>query len=315
METDFYARWAISRNMLWRILLRQFSRLGWSGARLRPLPSGPRRLAVLGAGPCRDLPMDFLCAAFDEVVLVDKDADALAASRIYIPEDAGEKVKRVPWDVNGRLAGHINTLLDAVREGKLDIRGAASAAGRNVPTWTPEDLPLELVSRMPFSFVISDLLMTQLAMNYAFELSLALGVSLRELYSIRKPELEALSLATGRNHLELLRLLAQPGGSVVVLNDTFMLGRDFDGSESAFNQIDADRGSLGAKDSSWIFADDIDAWMPEYSLLGSDLAAVLKLTGALHGMDITERTWWWWPHCHRKSYLVVGSILTEPGPR
>src|SRR4051794_13265654 len=44
----------------------------------RDLPA-PRRLCVLGAGNCNDLALGMLLDSYDEVHLVDLDADALAA--------------------------------------------------------------------------------------------------------------------------------------------------------------------------------------------------------------------------------------------
>ncbi len=98
----------------------------------------------------------------------------------------------------------------------------------------------------------------------------------------------------------------------MILNDTFMLGRDCDGSASLFNLVAEARGK-DASDASWVSASDIDAWLPEYSLLGSDLGGLTEETplDGSSGTRLLGRTWWWWPHCVMRSYLIVCHIL-EP---
>jgi len=301
---DFYARWAINRNMLWQAVLPHVSRGGC-----------PREsIVVLGAGSCRDLPMDFLCGAFREVVLVDKDAGALERADLF--GGAAPNILKVVWNVNGRFGRLLPGLLgDSLADRKP--QAIARQVEALLQPWCLEEVPAELRCRAPFSVVLSDLIMTQLAMYLALDVAASLGLTLRELYDQHRAEATAMASIVSRNHLGLLAALSAPGSGVLVLNDTFMVGRDFDGTESLFNSVVAGRGgdcaadaaghadAPGVGDATWITATDIDSWMDAYSLLGSDLAGPLAAAGEALPLAPRRRTWWWWPHCLRKSYLVV----------
>ncbi len=75
-SVDFYTRWAVNRHMLWRVICE------YLGPPARP---PLRSLVVLGAGSCRDLPMDYLCANFHEVVLVDKNSPSTTPFSVRWP--------------------------------------------------------------------------------------------------------------------------------------------------------------------------------------------------------------------------------------
>ncbi|MDP2873002.1 MAG: hypothetical protein Q8P31_10755 [Bacillota bacterium] len=302
-SVDFYTRWAVNRHMLWRAISECI------GPTARP-PMGS--LVVLGAGSCRDLPMDFLCASFREVVLVDKNPDALEGAGAFIPPDLASRVVRVCWDVNGPFGQGVDALIGEMRASGLTLEQAADRTELSLGDWQRSSLPCELSSRMPFGLVISDLILTQISLNYAFQCALALDKPLREIYDRQRNVIFRISRAAGRNHHSLLRLLSGRKSKIMILNDTFMLGREYDGSASLFNLAAEARGK-DASDASWISASDIDAWLPEYSLLGSDLGGLTEETprGGSSGMKLLGRTWWWWPHCAMRSYLIVCYIL-EP---
>ncbi len=307
---DFGVRWSVNRQMLWRAIIKH--------AGPPPRLPGARTVVILGAGSCRDLPMDFLCSTFDQVVLVDKNRSSLDSSAEHIPPGLAPRVVRVCWDVSGPFGEAADALVGEVRAGGITLEQAAGCMERLCAAepdgeWLPSALPPELASRAPFGLVISDLILTQLSLNCVFQCALALGRPLREVYEGHRAAVAAISRACSRNHQILLRLLAGPESKVIVLNDTFMLGRDFDGSASLFNLIAAQRGK-DASDSSWIAERDIDGWLAEYSLLGGDLGGIGPETPLGGALKLLGRTWWWWPHCAVRSYLVVCYVFGATVP-
>ena len=115
--------------------------------------AAPRRLCALGAGNCNDLALSMLLDAYDEVHLVDLDADSLAAG---IARQAPSAVKRIKshgrMDVTGcltQLAQDINPA--SVDDARID---AWIARIKNLPPFPQPS---------PFHVVVSLGMLTQIA--------------------------------------------------------------------------------------------------------------------------------------------------------
>jgi hypothetical protein len=118
----------------------------------RDLPA-PRRLCVLGAGNCNDLALGMLLESYDELHLVDLDADALADG---VARQAPTAVKRIKTHGRMDVTGCLTQLAQ-------DITPDTSVPAR-VAVWIEriKNLPL-FPQPSPFHVVVSLAMLTQIA--------------------------------------------------------------------------------------------------------------------------------------------------------
>jgi hypothetical protein len=162
----------------------------------------PRRLCVLGAGHCNDLALGMLLDAYDEVHLVDLDADSLAAGVArQAPTQAPLASKRLKshgcMDVTGclmQLAQEINpATADPARVGEWIERI------KNLPPFPQPS---------PFHVVVSLGMLTQIA-----ECALLL------VGGPDHPRGNDLLFALRNHHLRKLLEMTRPGGEAILITD------------------------------------------------------------------------------------------------
>jgi len=157
----------------------------------------PRRLAALGAGNCNDLDLPALLGDYDELHLVDLDADAL--------DEGLARQEGVPA---GRVKLH----------GRMDVTGCLSrlaaelspdAGDARIDAWVAriKDLP-PFPQPSPFHVVISLAVLTQLA-----EMALLL------LGGPAHPRGNDLLFALRNHHLRKLLEMTRPGGVALLVTD------------------------------------------------------------------------------------------------
>ena len=154
------------------------------------------RLAVLGAGNCNDLDLALLTAHFQQVHLLDLDAEALARAQARQPSSVASKlVLQAPIDLTGAFP-------------RLPLF-------RTTPA-TPTDLALlatqsadTIVAQVPgtFEVVLSTCLLSQILQS----VYVALGP--------RHPQLHILACAMALAHLRSAVRLVSPGGQVHLVTD------------------------------------------------------------------------------------------------
>ncbi len=160
--------------------------------------ASPRRLCILGAGNCNDLALGMLLDAFDEVHLVDLDADALAAG---IARQAPSAVKR------------INS------HGRMDVTGCLTQLAQDINPASVDDARIvEWIQRIknlppfpqpsPFHVVVSLGMLTQIA---ECALMLVGGPD--------RPRGNELLFALRNHHLRKLLEMTRPGGVAFLVTD------------------------------------------------------------------------------------------------
>jgi hypothetical protein len=183
---------------------------------LQSTPAGRGgRLCVLGAGNAYDLELDELLARFDEVHLVDIDAQAVARARARVA--AAERARlfvHAPLDLSGMFH-------ELERWARLEVTPqelmAAPARGAN---------RIAAALPGPFDVVVSSCLLTQLQLS----LVRLLGDQHRLFLALR----ELLTLT----HLRSLAALSRPSGCAVLVTDlcddsAFPAGRPRDAADLA----------------------------------------------------------------------------------
>jgi len=152
---------------------------------------------VLGAGRCNDLDLPRLAERFDEIHLVDLDAQALVRA-----------VARQPTGVRERLRRH----------GGVDLSGLSARRLRRWRRAPPEVAEIEAAANAaldailtklggPFELVVSTCVLTQMAF------------AAREALGERHPALHAVRFALMRTHLSTLVGLTAPGGVALFASD------------------------------------------------------------------------------------------------
>ncbi len=173
-------------------------------------PGKGARLCVLGAGNAYDLELEALLATYQEVHLVDIDAEALARAHRRVPERlAARLLTHAPLDLSGVFS-------ELERWSRLEV--------------TPRELVLapaqgakSIAARLPgpFDVVASTCLLTQLQLSLLGVIGARhqLFVALRELLTL--------------THLRTLAALTAPGGTALLITDlcgdgAFPVGRPRD---------------------------------------------------------------------------------------
>jgi hypothetical protein len=123
-------RWRPARDSLWALL--------------DPFVAGGARVAVVGAGNGRDVPLRRLAERAERVDLIDLDARAARGARGRLPAGLRERVAVVRQDVTAGIADEL----------------ARVAARGDLPA--PREAPLEPVGAGAYDVVIGDLLYSQL---------------------------------------------------------------------------------------------------------------------------------------------------------
>ena len=160
--------------------------------------AAPRRLCLLGAGNCNDVSLDMLLAAYDELHLVDLDADSLAAG---IARQAPSEVKRIR------------------SHGRMDVTGCLTQLAKEItPSSADSDQLGEWIERIknlpsfpqpsPFHVVASLALLTQIG-----ECALLL---VGGPHHSRGNEL---LFALRNHHLRKLLEMTRPGGDAFLITD------------------------------------------------------------------------------------------------
>lgn len=134
--TDFAAYWADHLQRSRAFVLRGSE-----------LTSGRRSVVLLGAGACRDLPIETFLTQFEQVHLVDIDATSLNEGvRSLGPEGTTAHLHRHVWDASGGLVSRLvidcETILNQAKDfsGTLTDASALFDAAAHEPVTPPEPL-------------------------------------------------------------------------------------------------------------------------------------------------------------------------------
>lgn len=108
--------------------------------------AAPRRLCLLGAGNCNDVALDMLLAAYDELHLVDLDADSLAAG---VARQAPSEVKRIRSHGRMDVTGCLTQLTKEITPSSADPAQIGEWIERikNLPSF-PQPSPFQVVASL-----------------------------------------------------------------------------------------------------------------------------------------------------------------------
>lgn len=260
-------------------------------------------IIIFGAGECEDLPIDFICDRFSDIVLVDKDNEALKKSVRLIPENLRHKVTHVIWDVTGLLKKYIPDIIHG-RYGKYkDAVKFLNQLGKKLPE---VEIPHEVKDRMPFAFTISDLILTQLSRNFVIGLNiLTKGKSSLTLTNDLEPFFNRLSI----QHLQLLHRVTQKEGKILVLADTFTYGEEIDNTRPKFNEAFNTYGE--SMFYSGLITDKmISEWWFKYPANGGSKVLYYLKKYNFKKLQCDTQYHWWWPFSDKKWYFVLCYVLT-----
>lgn len=299
-----YENWDRQRQGVWQLVAKTLNECG---------NFSKRNIIIFGAGACDDLPIDFICDKFPEIVLVDIDGKALNEALRKIPNASKDKVIFVQWDVAGL---YNNTELklcleNAKNGGYKTVDDVIKDISKLVLKIQDLDMPFEIKKRMPFSVVLSDLIVTQLFTNYFYsEVALNLikldsAIFERNLSDFNIKEIVDSLLG---QHLKLLQKVTTTHGKIIVLADTFVYGTEANLLKSPFNEV-IKKNPEFITNYRKITIQDIVGWMNNYSVAGSNIPYHIKINNfkRLH----TDRvTWWWWIFNEERLYLVMGYVFT-----
>ncbi len=236
------------------------------------------RLCVLGAGNCFDLDLARVTQAFDEVHLVDIDAQALKKARARAPVEGVAKVHlHAPLDISGA-----NKQLESwqtLRVSERELMDFPEQASARVAAALPG----------PFDVVVSSCLLSQLLLT------------LRRVLGAGHQLFQAGVMTFLVTHLRLLTRLSSSGGRAVLVSD---VSSDEIAPLDAFSSLNGGVDFLGARiDNNQVF----HYTNPELlrSLASQDpwLSAQVKMNPA-------ERAWLWNNGPNRR-FLVYASLLSR----
>jgi TPR repeat protein len=212
----------------WRRHIQESHRRILQAALLVP---NPQRALVLGAGKCREIPLEGLARQFQHVVLVDLDGPSMRQAVLSIPEELRAKVEIRVSDVTS----FAQPLMEATRQivenaataqeafANLESRYAAIESQRHFPDLPAADLVVS-------SLVLSEL--PRYPSTYAVRLieeKFQTPLSAWSGYGVVFKSLRSFTL---QDHAELLARLCRPAG-VVYYADTVARGPDLTRVSSA----------------------------------------------------------------------------------
>lgn len=280
-----YDLWSSTRAGLYQAIAKQLNQIP---------KEDNRNIIILGAGSCIDLPMDYICENFSEIVLVDIDEEALKESNKYIPPPCISKVTYVTFDITSMLDS-FTTEIEQTKEYSLEATiKYLNSLKDNVPDVI---LPEEIKRKMPFSVVISDFILSQLHINFFSKMLQFENIQSSSLVNA-KPFIDSLTM----QHIKLLHSIIKVNGRIFVLTDMFAFGFEFDGSLTPFSDIVSKHGLEILK----IVPEGkiIQSWFAKYPIVaGNDVMHVLKKNN-FTDIELDTVYFWWWIFSNTRRYFV-----------
>ncbi|MBV7276464.1 hypothetical protein I6U48_26645 [Clostridium sp. PL3] len=299
-----YENWDRQRQSVWQLVAKTLNECS---------NFSKQNIIIFGAGACDDLPIDFICDKFSEIVLVDIDSKALNEALKKIPNNLKDKVILVEWDVTGLYTNsELKLCLEKAKNGTYKtVEDVIKDISKLTIKIQDLDVPIEIQKRMPFSVVLSDLIVTQLFTNYFYgEVSLNLikldsAIFERNLSDFNIKDIVDFLLC---QHLKLLQKVTTIHGKIIILADTFVYGTEANLLKSPFNEV-IKKNPEFISNYRKITSQDIVGWMNNYSVAGSNIPYHIK-TNNFNRLHTDRVTWWWWIFNKERLYFVMGYVFT-----
>lgn len=268
-----------------------------------------KNIIIFGAGSCVDLPMDYICDMFSEVVLVDINSTALENAKQYIPSKDMNKVSFVAFDVTGLRTTFFDEFLKRNPSSIDEILEFIKDMANSIPVLS---LPLEISAKAPFSLTISDLVISQLTtfplikLIYPYILK-NIDANYDRFNLMKFDEINNYASEMAFQHLKLMYDITQKvTGKILVLSDVFVYSTEENILE--FNDIMKDNPQYLA-DPEKISRAKVMQWLDKYALPGGNISIPIR-NHNFTKIDHTIQRWWWKHISKRNRYFVLEYILT-----
>ncbi len=261
-----------------------------------------KKIIIFGAGSCTDIPIDYICDMFSEIILVDIDADKLEKANANIPLDLRKKVTKVVWDIT-----ELDKILFTLTESGELTKDHDMVEILNKQRFREQgaDIPFEIRVRMPFDYVISDLILTQIPFSVK---------RTAEKYVVNSQNIFMDEFIDDLiyQHLKLLNNMVKNSGKIIIITDPFMIGGTNGGFSSSLNNVLKEKGkSLLNQD--YINKEMLLAWMDTYPVSkGSNILEFID-SNSFPKMNLNDFSWWWWTYSCEVWFLVVCYVFTSGG--
>ncbi len=257
-----------------------------------------KKIIIFGAGSCTDMPIDYICDMFSEVVLVDIDADRLDKASDNIPSDLRTKVIKVVWDITENDKKMSILVKSRVTNKKCDLVEVLNE--QNIREQEIK-IPFEIQTRMPFDYVISDLILTQIPFSI---------MRTADKYVVDSQHIFMDEFVNDLiyQHLELLNNMVIDSGKIIIISDPFMIGSTNSDSSPSLNNLLKEKGKSLLNEAN-INKEMIFNWLNTYQV--SKGSNVLEFINAFPEMNLKDISWWWWTYSCEMWFLVVCYIFTK----
>jgi hypothetical protein len=262
------------------------------------------RIIIFGAGAANDLPMQFLCEQFQEILLVDIDAELLEKACLYVPQKQRHKVIHCVWDVSGYCA----SLLDMELKKHSRTSAIIDALNNGYVKSKAHKIPQIIIKKAPFSIVLSDLLLTRICIKYLAPYFSTLNANFN-IADFLKWDLDGFIKQLIDYHLNLLNDLCDNKGDIILTVDTFLVGRNTSGQIDPF-VFELEKHPCIAAKNTHIPDKLLDVWLKKYAIPNSNILKYIN-PHILSSIGKPLKYWWWWPFSKKKVYLVLCYVFRK----
>jgi hypothetical protein len=253
-------------------------------------------IAILGAGNCNDIDVNFLADQFNKVYMIDIDSEALEYAISKVDSSKINKIEIISEDLTGLYSSQV--MIDFITAIKKKNYKRVQSSLDNIKT-AIKRLPSQLTD-LQVSLVISSCLTTQLFMPQFAVLTSGIN---RKNYDNMYPLAIKIAHMLSDHHIKNLYEMLKPTGYLIYITDFLewgtindkptLLAQEF----PDYNKINTD--VIRSLHSS------------NFRIAGSAPNNILNYFNPVIDESIVNHREWWWEYSPERRYLVQGSLLEK----